>query len=203
VAECKRIGAELLVVDTIAQFAGLMGDRENHSGDALLSMQPLMKGTSEDLGIVVVRHERKKGGQVGSSGRGSSAFSGAVDIVLSIRRPEGKSRPTVREIYAISRFEETPDTCVIELTDRGYVVLGKAKGAVKQEDQAKILVAVPESADKAIPLATICKQTRLSRSSAQRLIEELLGESKLGCVGKGTRSDPFRYHKKTELLSAQ
>jgi hypothetical protein len=197
VAQCKAIGAELLVVDTIAQFAGLVGDRENHSGDALLSMQPLMKGTSEDLGIVVVRHERKKGGQVGSSGRGSSAFSGAADIVLSIRRPEGESRPTVREIYAISRFEETPDTSVIELTETGYVVLGKAKEAVKEQDQAKILAAVPESAGNAISLTTMCKQTALSRSSAQRHIEQLLSEGKLDPIGKGTRSDPFRYCKKT------
>jgi hypothetical protein len=197
VAQCKAIGAELLVVDTIAQFAGLVGDRENHSGDALLSMQPLMDGTGEGLGIVVVRHERKKGGQVGSSGRGSSAFSGAVDIVLSIRRPEGNSRPTVREIHAISRFEETPGMCVVELTAKGYVVLGKAKDAVKQEDQAKILAAVPESAGNAIPLTTMCKQTGLRRSSTQRHIEQLLGEGKLDLIGKGTRSDPFRYCKKT------
>lgn len=86
VAKCKSIGAGLLVVDTIAQFARLVGDSENRSGDAIKAMQPIMLAAERGLGIVLVRHERKNGGAVGNSGRGSSAFSGAADIVLSIRR---------------------------------------------------------------------------------------------------------------------
>ena len=35
VEKCQSIGAVLLVVDTLPQFAGFKGDQENNTGDAL------------------------------------------------------------------------------------------------------------------------------------------------------------------------
>jgi hypothetical protein len=84
VDECKRVAASLLVIDTLAQFAGLTGDRENNSGDALEAMAPLQMAAAEGIGVIVIRYERKSGGDR-DSGRGSSAFAGVVDIVLSLR----------------------------------------------------------------------------------------------------------------------
>jgi len=202
VAKCESVGAGLLVVDTIAQFAGLAGDNENHSGDAIKAMQPLMLAAERELGIVLVRHERKKGGAVGSSGRGSSAFSGAADIVLSIRRPEGDVRPNVRELHALSRFDETPDRCTIELTDKGYVSLGESEDAIRQNAEGKILDALPPSAGEAIHIGKICECTGIGRTSVQRILAEL-GENSVGRVGKGVRKDPRRYYSKAELLPAQ
>jgi hypothetical protein len=115
---CKRSGARLLVVDTLPQFAGLLGDAENHAGDALRALLPLQQAAAENIGVVMVRHERKSGGALGDSGRGSSAFAGAVDIILSIRRPEGNQKRSVREIRAVSRLCAMDDL-LIELTDAG------------------------------------------------------------------------------------
>jgi hypothetical protein len=100
VTECIARGAGLLVVDTLGRFAGIAGDGENHAGAAEAAMAPLQVACSDGLGVIVVRHERKSGGDVGDSGRGSSAFGGAVDIVLAVRRPEGGSRPNVRVVHA-------------------------------------------------------------------------------------------------------
>jgi hypothetical protein len=87
-------------------------------------MAPLQEAAAGDgLAVVVLRHDRKSGGDVGDSGRGSSAFSGAVDVVLQLSRPEGQSRPGVRALKSLSRFDETPETLVIELTEAGYVAL--------------------------------------------------------------------------------
>ena len=66
----------------------------------------------------------KAGAKSAKSGRGSSAFSAAVDIIVSIRRAEGNTKPAVRVLHTLSRFSETPDTLVIELTDAGYLALG-------------------------------------------------------------------------------
>jgi hypothetical protein len=96
---------------TLPQWAGIHGDGENSAGEALAAMAPLQEAASQHhLAVVIARHERKSGGDVGNSGRGSSAFAGAVDIVLSLRRPEGNTRPTLRVIHALSRFDETPDS---------------------------------------------------------------------------------------------
>jgi hypothetical protein len=198
IAMCNKIGARLLVVDTIAQFAGLVGGTENQAGDALKAMQPLICAAEQGLGIVVVRHERKKGGEVGSSGRGSSAFSGVADIVLSIRRPEGRNRPTVRVIHSLSRFSETPDICVVELTDAGYVALGEQEDATKQQTKAGIVEALPLSEADALPLEELSTRTGIGRTSAQRAIDELLAENKIGRTGQGRRNDPVRYFARTE-----
>ena len=93
-SECKKRGAELLIIDTIAPFAGLSGATENDSGHALSAMKPLQAVTASNIGVVIVQHERKGGGDVGEAGRGSTAFAGAVDILVSLRGQKGKNSRT-------------------------------------------------------------------------------------------------------------
>ena len=66
----------MLVVDTLFKFAGIRGDGENASGEAVEAMGPLQLATSAGLSVAVIRHERKSGGNVGDSARVSSAFGG-------------------------------------------------------------------------------------------------------------------------------
>ena len=80
------IGAAVVIVDTISTWAGMRGDSENDNGDQLAAAEPLQDAAAKGLAVVVTRHERKGGGEVGESGLGGSAFSGAVDIIVSIRR---------------------------------------------------------------------------------------------------------------------
>src|SRR5690606_19014987 len=57
VAQAQKIGAKLLVVDTLPQFAGMRGDAENNAGAALEAMAPLQAAAAvHGLGVVVVRH---------------------------------------------------------------------------------------------------------------------------------------------------
>jgi hypothetical protein len=66
VRECMRIEAKLLIIDTLPQFAQITGDAENNAGDALAVMYPLQRVAAvSGLAIVVTRHERKAGGDVG------------------------------------------------------------------------------------------------------------------------------------------
>jgi hypothetical protein len=193
VDECKRMGAVLLVIDTLPQFAGLKGDSENNSGDALAAMQPLQQAAADGIGTFLTRHERKSGGDVGDSGRGSSAFAGAVDIVLSLRRPEGNSRKTQRVIQAISRFSETPSELLVELTDDGYIALGEPQEAAVREAKDSIIAIAPKSEPEAVDLKGLTESAEVPRATAQRAIEELLREKTLGRVGMGKKGDPFRY----------
>jgi hypothetical protein len=76
VAKCGEVGARVLVVDTISQFAQLAGDKENNAGDVLEVYRPLQEAAAKGLAVISVRHERKSGGDVANAGRGSSAFAG-------------------------------------------------------------------------------------------------------------------------------
>src|SRR5262249_42766711 len=124
VAEARQIGARVLIVDTLPQFAGLSGDEENSSGAALAAVQPLQLAAAEGFAIIVGRHERKGGGRVGESGRGSSAFTGAFEIILALQRAEGQGRKSIRILSGLSRFDETPASLVIDRVGNSYVVLG-------------------------------------------------------------------------------
>ncbi len=50
IAEAKRVGAGLLVVDTLPQFAGLRGDAENNAGEALAAIAPLQEAAADGPG---------------------------------------------------------------------------------------------------------------------------------------------------------
>ena len=200
--ECQRRGAKLLIVDTIGQFANLRGDGENDAAAALQVMKPLQEVAASGLGVIVVRHERKSGGDVGDSGRGSSAFAGAVDVVLSIRRLKGNTRQTRRVIQSLSRFSETPNELVIELTVDGYSALGEMHTVQTKEAEEPILAATPSSEEDAICLKDLIEASGVKRATAQRAIKNLLAEAKIMELGSGKRGDPFRYWK-PEIHSAQ
>ncbi|MFN8620609.1 MAG: AAA family ATPase [Chloroflexota bacterium] len=139
VDQCRSVGAGLIVVDTLSRFASIPGSGENDAGAADEAMAPLQRAAALGYSIVVVRHERKGGGEVGEASRGSSAFGGASDILLSLRRAEGNGRRTIRVLRSLSRFDETPDELVIELTDGGYVALGSTVAVAHAETRAAAL----------------------------------------------------------------
>jgi hypothetical protein len=142
------------------------------------------------------RHERKAGGDVGDSGRGSSAFAGAVDIVLSLRRPEGNARPTLRVLQALSRFSETPPDLLIEWTENGYISRGDAKAATLQEIKRMTLSLLPTSETDALSFDELSKATKMPRSSLQRALKELLLDEAISKTGNGTKGSPNRFFKK-------
>ena len=115
ITKCREVGAVLLVIDTLSMWAGLRGEDENASGAAAGAMEPVANAAAEGFAVLVARHERKSGGEVGDAGRGSSAFSGAVDVAITLRRLEGDATATeARRLDAVGRYDETPETLVIE-----------------------------------------------------------------------------------------
>jgi hypothetical protein len=187
VEECKRRNAKLLVVDTLTQFAGIAGDGENNAGDALAAMRPLQHAAAEGISVLVTRHERKSGGTVGDSGRGSSAYGGAVDIVLSLRRPEGSHKRNVRLLQALSRFDETPPEQLIELTDNGYRSLGEPGDVAIEQERLNIIAALPNEKKDAVDIEALCEATDMSRAQLQRRLDELLSEGKIRKTGRGRK----------------
>ena len=203
VAEAERIGARLLVVDTLSQFGGLEGDSENSAGSALAALEPLQRAAAKGLGVILVRHERKGGGEVGESARGSSAFTGGVDVVLSIRRPEGNHRLTIRAIEALSRFERTPESLLFErivsahpmdgVWAESFIALGSKAEVTAQEAEAAVLEALPADDDSALPLSDLVEISGAKRATVQRALKNLVSAGKVQETGAGKKGNPRRY----------
>lgn len=192
-AKCQEIGARLLAVDTLGQFVGLRGDSENNSGDALASMQPLQAAIARDgIAVVFNRHERKSGGEVGDSGRGSSAFAGAVDIILSLRRAGQELRPTARHLHALSRFDETPQRTVIELQGMRYVVLGSEERVLAGQAEEAILAALGAT-DEGLTADELIEETTLHRTELYTALKVLRASGRIRRTGSGGRGNKFRY----------
>ena len=58
------MGAGIVFVDTASQFAGLRGDAENNSRDALAAVGPLQDAAAAGLAVCAFWHEGKGGGEV-------------------------------------------------------------------------------------------------------------------------------------------
>jgi hypothetical protein len=193
--ECVRIGAQLFVVDTLPQFAGVRGDSENDSGAALEAMAPLQSAAAAEdgLAVLVTRHDRKAGGDVGESGRGSNAWSGAVDCIVALRRPLNPARPTIRELEAISRRGDVPtEPLLIELTEAGYVVLG-SETAVAFREARESIVGVLSDREWHVERELIEAAGETSRSTVRDALATLVTA---GTVEKGPRNkvtEPYPY----------
>lgn len=189
--KCLRVGAKLLVLDTLAKFAGLAGDNENKPGDVLQTYQPLDSVAAKGIAIWISHHERKAGGSVGQASRGSNAVTGAADIIMSLR-PQPNSRSSIREIHAISRYDQTPALQVIKLLDDGYISMGNSTSAATLQARDMLLEA-PSLAEEAKTRQEL--MPGVPETTQKNAVVAACVEGWLERVGKGRKGDPYRYYR--------
>ena len=135
---------------------------------------------------------------MGVAGRGSSAFTGAVDISLLLRRSSQGDLATRRELLAVGRFDDTPSLLVLELRDGLYVPLGSAADAVKLDARDRTLEALPDSEGDAIDEAALKKLLDGSERSTGTIgsaLRELVDEGVVKRIGEGKKGNAFRYYR--------
>lgn len=142
-AKVVEVGAELPVGDTLSSLAGLKGDEENRSGGAFTAVRPFQEIASSGAAVIVTRHDRRAGGDVGESGRGTSALSGAMDMIFRLTRLGGDGRVTMRKLDYVGRVRGVPETLIVELTEAGYTVVGTAADVRRQEAHELLLETCP------------------------------------------------------------
>ncbi|MBV9121255.1 MAG: AAA family ATPase, partial [Chloroflexi bacterium] len=206
--KCEELGAVMVLFDTLPHWMGLVGDRENNSGDAMQAMRPLLEGVAEHPTVAVgfTRHEKAAGGVVTKAGRGSTAFSAQVDICLLLKRVEGSQEGAAgrrRQLECEGRFRALTRSTAIELTDTGYVTLGSGHNVAVHDARALILDLLSARESAAIPLEAKgdtlsvmnhgSAQGKLTRTVAQDALRALVAEGYAGQTGKGAKGDPHRY----------
>ena len=195
-AKCAEIGSRLMCVDTLPQFAGMEGNQENDSGAAMKAVKALQSLTSEGIAVVVVRHDRKSGGEVGDAGRGSTAWGGAADTLINITRGEGNSLSTVRNLSCISRFDGPPEKLVIDLRDGEYVALGTKTKVALDKAKEEIFEVMPNceaEAQRTGELITVA--TGVNKTIGQQALEELYLEERVMRKMSQDRGRPYYYWK--------
>jgi hypothetical protein len=189
------MGSKLLIIDTLPQFAGMGENQENDSGAAMLALKPLQKLTSDEIAVVVVRHDRKAGGEVGDSSRGSSAWGGGADTLITIAKGNGNSASTVRILSCISRFDGPPDKLVIDLREGEYINLGNSTDVALSRAKENIWEIIPDTEDEAKATGEILAAAGTGKTVGQEALNELVEEGELQRkVGQG-KGSPWQYWK--------
>jgi hypothetical protein len=167
-----------------------------------LALAPLKQLAHRGKAIVVTRHARKAGGDVGEDGRGSSAFTGGVDIVLSLKRPPGNQNAALRTLEGLSRFDETPAQLVIEKVSvfRPYIgievwadsyrVIGNVEAAATDSAQLALRQHLGFTAMEAKSEEDLITATGCARSAVQRALKLF---PDLQRIETGKTGNPFRY----------
>jgi hypothetical protein len=130
------------VVDTLSKWSGVKDDSENSSGTAAEAMEPLELAAASGLAVIFLRHDRKGGGELGDSGRGSSAYSGVSDIIFDLKRV-GEAHPTRRTLLGVGRFDAVPQQLVVDWKGTHYENLGHAPDVERVEVLKLLLEQLP------------------------------------------------------------
>jgi hypothetical protein len=162
--KCVELKIDWLVVDTFYAVAGLGGEAENDAGAVDEAVAPLRSITGRlDLGLTITRHTRKSGGQIGESGRGSTALTGAVDSILELKRLPGTLYPERRQLEITGRVEQA--RMEIELRDGLYIIAPdlEVDSSIGEADRAA-------SAISANPTATIRELEKVTGIGKNRIV---------------------------------
>jgi hypothetical protein len=201
------MGAEVLVIDTLAAWAGI--EDENAATEVEKALRPVISLAQEKgATVLLLHHLNKSDGPEGTAHRGSSHLVAMADVAVELRQPEGNAPETRRVLRALSRYQETPRELVIDLQEGGYVALGTTKAVLRQEAAQAVLSVLPGPEEEGIPFEpakghpdaiTERVETALGKSLPRTTLQEalalLLEEGLAQRLGENKRGSPYLYRR--------
>jgi hypothetical protein len=187
---------DIIAFDTVAAFTPWRN--ENDSAEVMTAVTPLNLLTEAGFAVVLFHHSGKADQTEGRAARGSTALTGAVDIILEMRRYRPDEATDRRRVLSgLGRFDEVPDEMVVELSDDGtsYTACGDKKAVAARELRDAILAVLPTEAPGLTASdvhADMPEDTRPRRGDVGKAL--LLGADRDWiCAGSGKRGDPYRF----------
>jgi hypothetical protein len=183
----------ICVVDTWDKFAGLSSSKsETDTGTIVEMIEPLYELLGLGVCVALITHQRKQEGEYGLRVRGGTAFTGSADIIVEVERPPesaGLSKDA-RVLKLVSRFAGAPDEIAVELGPDGWRPLGTVKTASRRSKRDELLSVF---GDEPLLLDQILVVSGLSRTTAQRRLNDLVEHRLADRLGGGKRHDPYRW----------
>ena len=202
VDRARQVGAVLLVVDTLSGWARFGVDAENDSGAATLAMRPLLDAAAMGLAVLVNRHDRKSGGEIGDSGRGSGAIGGSADVLLHLVRATSDGHENRRMLEYAGRFE-APAKVIIEWDRSRYNLLGNTVDV--ERNQARLLIPdiLPVGDADPMPTKEVIAAVRerittIGKSTVERGLGELVNAGVIELcpgLGRNKRGNGYRVNR--------
>jgi hypothetical protein len=187
---------DLVVFDSLAMF--LPGRTENDAGVMVDALAPFLALADAGLAVWLLHHPAKGEPALGQAARGSGALLASVDIIVEMRHPGGDPFTRRRKLFGWSRYDATPRQLLIELSPDGRrydrltdgpdefhahwdtvsALLGSAAGPLTRQQ---------------IEAAWPAEMARPHQATLWRWLDRAVELGLAVRVGKGTKTEPFRY----------
>ena len=186
----KRIGASLVVLDTLPRIARIQDENDNAAW-TMWSSIALQLVRDSDAVWFALHHHRKGGGSGGEAIRGGSAILGFVYTAVSLAPVSGQ---VTRRLLSSdgTRYESAPEL-LVELREDSYVALGEPGSAPPTEGAERLRVrkALRESTTGVV--RDIVERSGLPESTVRRWLDEFTKRGEVRREGRGGQRDPYRY----------
>jgi len=139
--QTKRLGAELVVIDTLGGCWPVVG--ENDAGEVLEALAPLRDISAAGACVLLIHHTRKSEASHGTAARGSIAIPGFVDCMMELRRHGDDADDRRRLLSAWGRWPDIPGETVIEFDGESYTIVGNREQAARDDRESIILSVLP------------------------------------------------------------
>lgn len=195
VSRAKEIEAALLVIDSLAFWASFREGQEQDSGAVQKVMDMLSAAASGGLAVLLVHHQRKRGGDQGDAVRGSGAILGAVDVVVELEHLGEGSPPTHRRLVAVGRWPQTPPVLVIDRAEDGWRVVREVEDRSAADAlgiRERVLAALPDQSP-GITEADLLQRLDLDKRKVG--LRALFDKGLVDRKGAGKKGDPYLYKK--------
>jgi hypothetical protein len=196
VAAKQERGLDLVVFDSLAVF--LPARNENNAGAMLDGLAPFVALAEAGLAVWLLHHPSKGEPALGQAGRGSGALLASVDISMEMRHPGGNPFTRRRKLYGWSRYEETPRQMLIELSPDGlaYTPLADTSDDFHTNWETVCWALVPAAqplTQQEIRAAWPDGLTRPHDATLWRWLDRAVELGLALRIGKGTKTEPYRY----------
>ena len=177
---CIENKIDVFILDTLSSFWNV--DNENDAAVVQAALLPINHLLEKNIAVMLIHHFRKSGGEEALASRGSGAIGSYADILVEFTRLHGDQKTKERVLRTYSRFEETPEETVIELTNEGYEVRGSKKDVLAEQKFSQIitiLMGFPEGATAQELFEEWPDERRPSERTLQRHLKTLSYEKRV------------------------
>jgi hypothetical protein len=192
-----RQPCELLVIDSLAYF--FPGRTENAAPVMLDVLTSLTRLAEAGLSVLLLHHPRRRESALGQSARGSGALLGFADVLIEMRSVGAMATDRRRRLEAMSRYDQTPQDRVIELSADGtdYACLGDFEAVAVAADW-ELLRGVLSRAERPLAQREVMQnwpphEAPPSEMTLWRRLGEAVSQGLVCREGAGHRSDPYCY----------
>jgi hypothetical protein len=186
--------ADLIVFDTISNLWPVKD--ENDASQVQATLMPL-RHIAEGAALSIMHHLRKCDGREATGSRGSGALAAFCDILIELRRYAPDDRKDTRRVLTgYSRWRETADELVIQLTDNNYQAHGDRQEAVSSDLRRMLYGILPRD----LPGMTVDEvldnwqeDTKPPRRNVLRTLQDGVGKGCWARDGAGKKGNPFTF----------